>query len=96
MKMLMMVYSGPNPQRVSSLLDRHHAAGYTEFHNVHGAGATGRREGTRAWPGESSLFVSVVPAAQADALVASFGDEVRQLPAGERLHVAVLPLETFI
>ncbi|HEX6048663.1 MAG TPA: hypothetical protein VFZ21_05335 [Gemmatimonadaceae bacterium] len=96
MKMLMLVYSGPNPQRVSSLLDRHRATGYTEFRNVHGAGATGRREGTRAWPGESSLFVSVVPRAQADALVASLGDEVRQLPTGERLHVAVLPLETFI
>ena len=94
MKMLMLVYSGPNPQRVSSLLEQH-AAGYTEFRNVHGAGTTGRREGTRAWPGESSLFVSVVPPAQTDALVASLGDEVRQLPAGKRLHVAVLPLETF-
>ena len=96
MKMLMLVYSGPNPQRVSSLLDRYRAAGYTEFRNVHGSGATGRREGTRAWPGESSLFVSVVPQSQADALVTSLGDEARQLPTGERLHVAVLPLETFI
>ena len=96
MKMLMLVYSGPNPSRVSSLLDRHQAAGYTEFRNVHGSGATGRREGTRAWPGESSLFVSVVAAHQADALVATLGDEVRQLSSGERLHVAVLPLETFI
>ena len=96
MKMLMMVYSGPNPQRVSSLLDRQHAAGYTEFRNVHGAGATGRREGTRAWPGESSLFVSVVPQHQADTLVATLGNEARRLPDGERLHVAVLPLETFI
>lgn len=96
MRMLMLIYSGPNPQRVSSLLDRHHAGGYTEFRNVHGAGATGRREGTRAWPGDSSLFVSVVPQHQADELVTTLGDEVRRLPGGERLHVAVLPLETFI
>jgi len=94
MKMLMLVYSGPNPQRVSSLLDQH-ASGYTEFPNVHGAGATGRREGTRAWPGESSLFVTVVPQNQADDLVATLGAESRQLPGGERLHLAVLPLETF-
>ena len=61
MKMLMLVYGGPNPRRITSLLDRHHAGGYSEFRNVHGAGTTGRREGTRAWPGESSLFLSVVP-----------------------------------
>jgi hypothetical protein len=80
---------------VSSLLDRHHAAGYTEFRNVHGVGSTGRREGSRTWPGESSLFVSVVPKSQADELLTSLGNESRQLPGGERLHVAVLPLETF-
>ena len=96
MTMVMLVYSGPNSQRVTSLLDRHGATGYTEFRDGHGAGATGRREGTRAWPGESSLFLSVVPAPQADALVATLGVEARRLPSGEHLHVAVLPLETFI
>lgn len=96
MKMLMLVYGGPSSQRVTSLLDRHGVTGYTEFRNGHGAGTTGRRDGTRAWPGESSLFLSVVPAPQADALVSTLGAEARQLPSGEHLHVAVLPLETFI
>ena len=96
MKMLMLVYGGPTPQRITSLLDRHHAGGYSEFRNVHGAGTTGRREGTRAWPGESSLFLSVVPKDRADDLVATLGAEARALPPGEHLHVAVLPLETFI
>ena len=31
MKMLMVVYAGASPQRVASLLDGHHAGGYTEF-----------------------------------------------------------------
>jgi len=96
MKMLMLVYSGPNSRRVTSLLDRHGATGYTEFRGVHGAGTTGRREGTRAWPGESALFLSVVSAAQADSLVVTLGTEARQLPSGEHLHVAVFPLETFL
>ena len=95
MKMLMLTYTGSNPDRISSLLDRHHAGGYSEFRNVHGTGATGRREGTRAWPGESTLFVSVVPAEQSELLVASLRDAARALPSGERLHVAVLPTETF-
>ena len=95
MKMLMVVYSGSAPQRISSLLDRHHAGGYTEFRDGHGAGSTGRREGSRAWPGESTLFLSVVPAQQSEELLTSLRAETGRLPAGERLHVAVLPTETF-
>jgi hypothetical protein len=95
MKMLMLVYSGPTPQRVTQLLDRHGVAGYSELGNVHGAGATGRRAGTRAWPGDSSLFVTIVPAAQANDLVAALRQEAQSLPAPERLHAAVLPIETF-
>jgi hypothetical protein len=95
MKMLMVVYSGPSPSRISSLLDRHEAGGYTEFRNAHGAGSTGRREGSRAWPGESTLWVSIVPEARSAELVGTLRDEVTQLAQGERLHVAVLPTETF-
>ncbi len=95
MKMLMVVYSGSQPQRISSLLDAHHAGGYTEFRNAHGTGSTGRRDGSRAWPGESTLWVSVVPEPQSDELVHTLRGETARLPAGERLHVAVLPTETF-
>jgi hypothetical protein len=95
MKMLMLVYSGPSPRRISSLLDRHHAGGYTEFANTRGVGTTGRREGTRAWPGQSTLWVSVVPADRSDELVGALRTEAAELPVGERLHVAVLPTETF-
>lgn len=95
MKMLMLVYSGPAPQRISSLLDRQHAGGYTEFRNAHGTGSTGKHEGSRAWPGESTLWVSVLPEAQSDELVGTLRAETAKLPPGERLHVAVLPTETF-
>lgn len=94
MKMLMLVYSGPAPQRISSLLDRHQG-GYTEFRNAHGTGSTGKREGSRAWPGESTLWVSVLPEAQSEELVGTLRAATAQLPPGERLHVAVLPTETF-
>lgn len=95
MQMLMVVYSGASPQRISRLLDEHHAGGYTEFRNAHGGGATGRREGSRAWPGESTLFVSVVPEQKSSELVETLRAETDRLPAGERLHVAVLPTVTF-
>jgi hypothetical protein len=77
------------------LLDSHHAGGYTEFRNAHGAGSTGRRDGSRAWPGDSTLFFSVVPAETSMELSDALRHEGSRLPAGERLHVAVLPTETF-
>ena len=95
MKMLMLVYSGSEPQRVEAVLDAHAGGGYSEFRDVRGAGATGRREGSRAWPGTSTMFVSVVPGDTVDALVARLREERDRLPAGERLHVTVLPAESF-
>ena len=95
MKMLMVVYSGGSPQRISSLLDAHHAGGYTEFRNAHGVGGTGKRDGSRAWPGDSTLWVSVVPEPASEELVGTLRLETSRLPTGERLHVAVLPTEVF-
>ena len=94
MKMLMLVYSGSTPQRISSLLDAHHA-GYTEFHNAHGTGSTGKRDGSRAWPGDSTLWVSVVPEPAVAELVGALREETSRLAAGARLHVAVLPTDSF-
>lgn len=95
MKMLILLYGGTEPHRISALLDEQHAGGYTELRGGHGAGATGRREGSRTWPGESTLFVSVVPADVATPLVETLREAAGRLPAGERLHVALLPTEAF-
>jgi hypothetical protein len=94
-KMLIVVYSGSNPHLVSSLLDSHQAGGYTEFRNAHGAGSTGKRDGSRAWPGESTLFFSIVPADRSAELVDTLRQTGTHLPPGERMHVAVLPTEAF-
>ena len=95
MKLVMMVYTGSNPQRVAAVLDAHDAHGFSEIDRVHGRGSTGRVEGTRAWPGESSLFFSIVP----DERVAGIESALRALAndavQGERLHVAVVPVENF-
>jgi len=94
MKMLLIVYSGPKPQRVSELLDRH-AAGYTEFSNARGSGSTGRREGSRAWPGTSWIFFSVLEDAEAAALHGELRACALELPREERLHAAMLPADTY-
>jgi hypothetical protein len=96
MKFVLVIYSGANDRLVPELFDQHMAGGYTEFRGAHGAGHTGRREGTRAWPGDASIFFSIVPSDRVQGLTDALRDRTRELFPGERLHVAVLPTETFI
>jgi hypothetical protein len=81
---------------VPAVLDRHHAGGYTEFDHAHGTGSSGKREGTRVWPGDASIYFSIVPSEHVVAMTNEFRTARAGLNPGERLHVAVLPTETFI
>jgi hypothetical protein len=62
---------------------------------AHGAGATGKREGTRAWPGDESVFFSMVSDDHVAALTATIRDHAARALPGERLHVAQMPVERF-
>ncbi len=95
MKMLLIIYSGSEPRLVPTLLDEHRADGWTELKQAHGAGHTGRREGTRAWPGDASVYFSILPEPRVEELTAALRQEAARLDEGDRLHVAVLPTETF-
>jgi hypothetical protein len=95
MKLLLVIYSGSDSRLVPELFDRHQAGGYTEMRGVHGAGMTGKREGTRAWPGDASLYFSVVPSERVEPLLAALRDRAAALAPAERLHATVLPAETF-
>jgi hypothetical protein len=95
MKLLLLVYTGARPEHVTDILGAHDARAFTEIDRAHGRGATGRVEGTRAWPGETSVLFTIVDEERVGGLqlaLRAFGDSA--LP-GERLHVAVLPVETF-
>jgi hypothetical protein len=95
MKLLLIVYSGSASRLVPELLEQHQAGGYTRLVQAQGAGETGRREGTRAWPGGADVFFTVVPAERVDELMAALRAESDRLAEGERLHAAVMPIENF-
>jgi len=92
MRLLLLIYSGETPERVTALLDRHRVEGYTQLAEARGSGQTGRRLGTRAWPGSNTVFFSIVPADEEPVVVSAIREEARRLPEGERLHVAVMPV----
>ena len=95
MQLLLIVYSGPSPSRITSLFESHHVQGWTEMDHAHGAGTSGRREGTRAWPGESSLFFTAIEQDRCGELKGALRAEQASLGEGERLHVMSLPVNDF-
>lgn len=92
MKLLLLMYAGESPDRIAALLDRYQVEGYTELPGAHGAGSTGRRLGTRAWPGGNTVFFTIVTTDLEAQVIRAVQEESRQLPEGERLHLAVLPV----
>ena len=93
MKMLVLTYSGDDPERVSALLDEVGVPGHTRIDGGHGHGLTGPRAGTRVFPGQVTVCFSVVD----DDVAPRAADACRaaELPPGERLHFAVLPVDSF-
>ena len=95
MKLLMVVYSGSRPRTVTGLLESHEVHGWTELPRGLGAGATGRREASRAWPGDAAVFFTIVSDGQATPLADALQHASAALPEDERLHAAIMPVETF-
>lgn len=93
--MLWIVYTGASPDRVTRALHDFGAPGWTRLGAAYGAGTQGRVEGTRAWPGEETVFMSVVPGDVATRVADGLARVQATLDIGERLHVAVLPVERF-
>ncbi|HVX89299.1 MAG TPA: hypothetical protein VG940_10260 [Gemmatimonadales bacterium] len=95
MRLFFLSYAGSDPDRIARRLDAGGVPGHTRLAPAHGHGLTGPREGTRVWPGEVTVFTAVVPDDRATALADLLRAESATLPIGERLHVAVLPVEEF-
>jgi hypothetical protein len=56
MKLLLIFVDSNHRDHVERILDDHGVPGYSEFPDVLGKGQTGRKAGTRAFPGSSTLY----------------------------------------
>lgn len=96
MKLLLFLYQGSCPDQLHDLVRDLGLVGHTDLGRVHGAGETGRREGTRAHPGSGSAMFSVVEAERVAAVLSDARAAAAALPSGERLHCFVLPVEAML
>ncbi len=60
MKLLMILVDTNHQNAVEEILDRHQVQGFSELPDVLGRGETGRKLGSRAFPGSSTLYFTVI------------------------------------
>ena len=82
-RLLIILCSGHQIDRVRELVERHGIRGYTEIPQVLGAGLTGRHLGTRAFPGSGSMIFTVVDPAKADEVGSTLARLAASCPPGE-------------
>jgi hypothetical protein len=60
MKLLMILVDSENQEEVERLLEEHEVPGFTELPNVLGKGVSGKKFGSRAFPGSNTLYFTAV------------------------------------
>ena len=96
MNLIMVMCAGEHLADVQRIIDSHEVSGYTEIPNVPGSGATGRRMGTRAYPGTSSIVLTAVPNEVVGTLIEDLRAFAARLRPGEGVRAFVLPVDQMI
>jgi hypothetical protein len=96
MKLLMVFVDSDHEDDVKRSLDEASVPGCTEFPSVFGKGVTGRKMGTRAFPGSSTLFLTAVDRAEVASLVRGLEHLKNERFTEEALKVYALDTEELL
>jgi hypothetical protein len=96
MKLVMILVDADRAPDVERILEHRGLPGYTEIPQVLGKGETGRKLGTRAFPGAETLYFTVIPAADVDALAGDLRNLRDARGPAEGLRVFTLDSEELL
>ena len=92
MRLLLIFVDSDHAEDVERILDEHGVQGYSQFPHVLGKGKTGRKLGTRAFPGSSTLYFVAIGDNDCETLCAQF--KSLQAHAGPEEGLKAYTLET--
>lgn len=87
MQMLMIIVESAHKEKLEAALTERHVLGYTEIPTVYGAGSSGMRLGSRAFPETSSIIFTVVEKEKVDALLSWIDSSCADCRAAMRMIV---------
>jgi len=96
MKLLMIMVDSNHREDVERILDAHDVPGYTELPNVLGKGKSGRKFGSRAFPGSNTLYFTVIGGNTCQTLCAELKDLDEKSGPDEGLTAFILDAEMVV
>lgn len=96
MKLVLILVDADRAPDVERILEHRGLPGYTEIPQVLGKGHTGRKLGTRAFPGATALYFTVIPPADVAGLFAELRDLRATRGSAEGLRVFTLDTEELL
>ena len=93
MRMMMVLSPSDCLEDVQKVLDEHDIDAYTEIPNVLGTGESGRKMGTRAFPGTTSMILAIVSKEEGDRLVAAVRNYAEDCQCCHEVRIFALPAE---
>jgi len=93
MRLMMVLTPSDCLSDVQTLLDEYDIHAYTEIPNVLGTGESGRKMGTRAFPGTTSMILAIVSKEEGERLVAAVKGYGEECNCCHELRIFALPAE---
>jgi hypothetical protein len=96
MKLLMILVDSNHQEDVEKILEAHRVPGYTEVPNVLGKGESGRKLGSRAFPGSSNMYLTALDGGTCETLCADLKALDERAGPEEGLKAFILDAELVV
>jgi len=93
MKLILILVPSECLEGMQEVIEQHDIHAYTEIPRVLGSGSSGRKLGTRAFPGSSSMLMVVVKAQDADRVMDAVRAYASQSACSEGIRAFAVPAE---
>ena len=96
MKLLLILAPTECLEEIEALVRERDIRAYTEFRDLHGEGETGGRLGNRAFPGTSSVLMTVIPSDQVKGLTDQLAEFASRPENCDPIRVFAMPAEQLL
>lgn len=96
MKLVMILVPSECLSEVRKVIESHDTHAYTEVPSVLGSGRTGRKLGTRAFPGTSSMILAIVKSEESAKVLQALRDHAATSKHADGIRAFSVPAESVI
>ena len=96
MKLLHLTYHFEFSDQIEKILDAHDIRNYVRYARVAGKDRDGRHDGTKVFPGHSSVVQAQVPDASAESLLGDLNEFKEAAESHRHISAMMLPVDDYL